>query len=60
MQEINILGRLRHDHVVRLFDSFETQKHVVFVMEMCGGGDLLGYVRRRRKLTEDVARYMFR
>jgi serine/threonine protein kinase len=29
-------------------------------MEVCGGGDLLTYVRRRRKLKEDVARHLFK
>ena len=28
-------------------------------MEVCGGGDLLTYVRRRRKLKEDIARHLF-
>ena len=59
MQEFNILRRTRHCNIVRLYESFETQQHIVFVMEVCGGGDLLTYVRRRRKLKEDVARYLF-
>lgn len=29
-------------------------------MEVCGAGDLLTYVRRRRKLKEDVAKHMFK
>jgi hypothetical protein len=29
-------------------------------MEVCGAGDLLTYVRRRRKLKEDVAKQLFR
>lgn len=29
-------------------------------MEVCGGGDLLTYVRKRRRLKEDVARHLFR
>jgi serine/threonine protein kinase len=29
-------------------------------MEVCGGGDLLTYVRKRRKLREDVTRHLFR
>jgi len=29
-------------------------------MEVCGGGDLLTYVRRRRKLKEETARFLFR
>ena len=27
-------------------------------MELCGGGDLLNYVRKRRKLKEDVAKWV--
>jgi serine/threonine protein kinase len=29
-------------------------------MEVCGSGDLLTYVRRRRKLKEDVAKHIFK
>ena len=60
MQEFNILRRTRHINVVRLYESFETQQHIIFVMEVCGAGDLLSYVRRRRKLKEDVAKHMFK
>jgi serine/threonine protein kinase len=59
MQEFNILRRLRHRNVVRLYESFETIQHIVFVMEVCGGGELLTYVRRRRRLKEEVASFMF-
>lgn len=59
MQEFNILRTARHPNVVRLYESFETQQHIVFVMEVCGGGDLLTYVKRRRKIKEDVARHIF-
>ena len=60
MQEFNILRRTRHINVVRLYESFETQQHIIFVMEVCGAGDLLTYVRRRRKLKEDIAKHMFK
>lgn len=60
MQELLILQKTRSQGIVKLFDSFETNKHIVFVMELCGGGDLLNYVRKRRKLKEDLARYIFR
>lgn len=60
MQEYNILKRARHKNIVRLYESFETEQHIVYVMEVCGGGDLLTYVRRRRKLKEDLAKFVFR
>lgn len=60
MQEFNILRLTSHENIVRLYESFVTPQHIVFVMEVCGGGDLLTYVRRRRKLREDTARHIFR
>jgi len=60
MQEFNILRITRHENIVRLYESFETPEHIVFVMEVCGGGDLLSYVRRRRKLREDIACHIFK
>ena len=29
-------------------------------MELCAGGDLLSYVRRRKKLDETLAKYLFK
>jgi serine/threonine protein kinase len=29
-------------------------------MELCAGGDLLNYVRKRRKLQEDIAKVLFK
>ena len=55
-----ILKQSGHENVVRLYDSFETNKHICFVMELCQGGDILSYVRKRRKLKEDNARYLFK
>ena len=51
---------MRHKNIVQLLDTFETQKHIIFVMELCSGGDLLNYVRKRRKLSEDYAKVLFK
>lgn len=59
MQEITILKRIRHPHIVNLFETFETKKHILFVMELCAGGDLLNYVRKRRRLKEPLAKFVF-
>jgi len=52
MQELQILQQIKHPNIVKLYDSFETAKHVAFVIEMCGGGDILNYVRKRKKISE--------
>lgn len=59
MQEVLILKRIRHRNIVRLYEYFETEKHILFVMELCAGGDLLNYVRKRRRLHENQAKVIF-
>ena len=51
---------VNHRNIVKLFDSFETNSHLSFVMELCAGGDLLSYVRRRKRLDESHARFFFK
>ena len=41
MKEVNLLLKLRHDHVVKIYETIETKKHIIIVMELCAGGDLL-------------------
>jgi len=46
--------------VIRLLEVFESPKHLLMVMEYAGGGDLLQYVKKRRRLEEDEARRIFK
>jgi len=60
-QDMQILQHLtHHKNVVKLYDSFETKSHLCFVMELCAGGDLLSFVRRRKKLDETQAKFLFK
>lgn len=60
MQEIDILKSIKHTSHIKLMETFQTSKHYLIVMELCPGGDLLNYVRKRRKLTEKNAKYLFK
>jgi len=59
-REVHILQQLKHDSVIQLYETFESKKNVLLVFELCVGGDLLTYVRKRRRLKENVAKYMFK
>ena len=57
--EINILSKLRHPFINQILDSFETEKHVFIIMEyVCG--DLLGFIRKRGKLSESISKLVFK
>ena len=43
-----------------MYDSFESDNHICFVMELCAGGDLLSFVRRRKKLDERMSKFLFK
>lgn len=60
MHEVNILIQLRHESVVKLYETFETGRHIMLVMELGAGGDLLNFVRKRKKLDEETARVLFK
>lgn len=51
-REVAILGRLDHEHVVRLRGSFEDSAHVHLVMDLCAGGELFDAITRRGFFSE--------
>lgn len=58
--EMFIHKQLRHNNVCMLFETIETPTHNLLFLELCRGGDLLHYVRRRRRIDEDVAKVIFK
>ena len=57
--EVELLKTIDHPGIVKLYEIFETDEHYLIIIELCPGGDMIGYVRRRKKLPEDLARHFF-
>ncbi|XP_010553145.1 PREDICTED: CBL-interacting serine/threonine-protein kinase 14-like isoform X1 [Tarenaya hassleriana] len=57
-REIAILHRLRHHHIVRLFEVLATKTKIYFVMEFAKGGELFAKVSKGR-FSEDLSRRYF-
>jgi serine/threonine protein kinase len=51
---------VRHANVIRLLEVCESPRHLMMVMEYAGGGDLLQYVKKRRRLEEGEAKRIFK
>ena len=57
--EIEVLSKLRNPFCTQIYDYFETDTHILIVMEyICG--DLLGFMRKRSKITESTAKIIFK
>eukprot|EP00915_Cephaloidophora_sp_WS-2016_P000607 GHVH01000742.1.p1 GENE.GHVH01000742.1~~GHVH01000742.1.p1 ORF type:complete len:385 (+),score=42.54 GHVH01000742.1:1336-2490(+) len=58
-QEIALLKRLKHPHVVKLIAHWTTDDEIVIVMEFCAGGDLSSYIQRySQPSTKWIIRWM--
>ena len=55
--EIEILKVCQHPNIIRMFEVFESKENFYLVMELCLGGDLFSYMRRRANcISEERAR----
>lgn len=61
-REIEILGQLRHQNIVKLFETIDTSKQLHLVLEHVGGSSLHSYLKRRpnRRLDEAEGRRLFK
>ncbi|XP_057972164.1 CBL-interacting serine/threonine-protein kinase 14 [Malania oleifera] len=57
-REISVMHRLRHPHIVKLFEVMATKTKVYFVMEFAKGGELLAKIAKGR-FSEDLSRWYF-
>ena len=57
--EVEMLSHFHHPFINQILDNFETDTHIFIVMEyVCG--DLLGFIRKRGKLSESVGKLIFK
>jgi MAP/microtubule affinity-regulating kinase len=60
MTELEIQKALfGHCNIVKLLEVFETEDFAYFVMEYAANGDLRRWLERRKRFSEDDARYAF-
>ena len=59
-REIEVLQRLNHSNIIRVYEIIETDRLVYFMMELGQNGDLLDYINARRSIPEAEAKYLFR
>ena len=61
IHETNIMKLLSNsNNIVRIYEMYETQKHICIVMEYICAGDLLSYIRKRNPINENICKYIFK
>jgi len=59
-EEVEILRKIDHRHIVKLYDIYETKDHLYMVMEILRGGELFDSIVRRGTYSEKEAAAVMR
>ncbi|OHT17145.1 CAMK family protein kinase [Tritrichomonas foetus] len=59
-QEISLMSLFDHPHIIRLYEVFESEKHLFLALEYCENGDLFDFLIQGQKLSEEEAMNYFR
>ena len=60
MYETNLMQKLNHPNITKILEMFEDDKYILIIMEYINGGNLFSFVKKRRKLSEKIAKFLFR
>ncbi|PSN34704.1 hypothetical protein C0J52_19023 [Blattella germanica] len=58
-REIQIMTKLRHPHIIRLYQVMETEKTIYLVTEYASGGEIFDHLVANGRMSEIEARRMF-
>ncbi|KAI9324428.1 kinase-like domain-containing protein [Zopfochytrium polystomum] len=59
-REVRITRLLNHPHIAKLLDVLETDQEIILCFEYISGGELFDFIVTNRRLSETVARQLFR
>jgi serine kinase len=59
-RELQIVTRLEHPNIVRVYDVVEFDHHVYIFMDWCDKGDLLEYIKAKGHISESRSRQYFK
>ena len=60
LYETNLMRGLFHPSVTKILETFESENYMLIIMEYISGGNLQNFVKKRRKLSEKIAKILFR
>uniref|UniRef100_A0A6B2LP10 Protein kinase domain-containing protein n=1 Tax=Arcella intermedia TaxID=1963864 RepID=A0A6B2LP10_9EUKA len=58
--EVEIIKKIEHPNIIKLFDIFESENTLYFVMEVVDGGDLFDWIIERDQYSEENAKQIVR
>ena len=60
LYETNLMQKLNHPNITKILETFEDDKYIFIIMEYINGGNLFSFVKKRRKLSEKISKFLFK
>ena len=54
------MKKLNHKNITKILEMFEDDKYILIIMEYINGGNLFSFVKKRRKLSEKISKFLFK
>jgi len=58
IREIKIQSFLNHPNIVKMYTFFADKTYIYLALEVCFSGQLYNFLKKKRKLNEDMTRYV--
>ncbi|XP_041346960.1 LOW QUALITY PROTEIN: hormonally up-regulated neu tumor-associated kinase homolog A-like [Gigantopelta aegis] len=59
-REARLLQKLRHPNIMQLYEVIETDNNYYLITELCSGGELMKYIYKHGRLSEEESRKYMR
>ena len=60
LNEKNLMKELENKNIIKILDYFEDKDFIFIVMEYVNGGNLYNLLKKRRKLSEKMAKFIYK
>ena len=60
LYETNLMKKLNHPNVTKILELFEDKEYILIIMEYINGGNLFSFLKKRRKVSEKTAKFLFK
>lgn len=51
------MTKIKHPFLIQMHSAFQNDKKLFLVLEYCPGGELFGLLSKKKRLSEDQARF---
>ena len=58
--ETELMKRFNHKNITKILEVFNDEEYMLIIMEYINGGNLFSFVKKRRKLSEKMSKFLFR